>query len=404
MPISDKQLDILAFSRTHYKAIIADGAVRSGKSSTMTVAYIDWAMRDFNNQNFIFLGITISALLRNIIDPYTNMAYAKRRYKMKYLASKGILIVERGNVRNQFILFGADNKRSFEKIQGLTAAGCFVDEVALCERSAVEQALARCSVEGSRFWFNCNPSSPMHWFYLEWILQAKEKSALHIHFKMTDNPSLSDETIKDYETRYTGVFKQRYIDGEWVQAEGLVYPFDKEIYTISAQHVENIIQEQRGIWYVSIDYGISNPFAALLWYVTRDTAYCVDEYYYDGRAKRQLTDAEHYDNVAALIGDRRIEDIIIDPSATSFKVEIDRHDKYTVRNADNDVINGIATTSNYLYNGRVKISEKCKNLLLEMTLYRWDESSPEDRVIKESDHGEDSLRYMCYTVLIEEFE
>lgn len=392
-----------AFPYTKYKALICDGSIRSGKSSKMSVDYVEWGMDNFNGQNFIFLGITISALVRNIIDPLINMTYIKRRYKVKYLASKSVLIVERGNVRNQFFCFGADNTRSYEKIQGLTAAGCFVDEVALCDREAVNQSLARCSVEGSKFWFNCNPASPMHWFYQEWILQAKEKNALHLHFNLQDNPSLSDEIIRDYETRYTGVFKRRYIDGEWVQAEGLVYPIDQDLYTISEEHVENIINEQAGMWYVSIDYGISNPFAALLWYVTRDCAYVVDEYYYDGKKKPQLSDPEHYQNVAALIGDRRIQEIIIDPSATSFKVEIRNNNKYSVLNADNDVINGIATVNTMLTRGRVKVSEKCTNLLREFGLYVWDEDAPEDRVVKENDHALDSLRYQCYTILIDKY-
>lgn len=58
----------------------------------------------------------------------------------------------------------------------MTLAGVFLDEVVLMPRSFVEQACARCSVEGSRLWFSCNPEGPQHWFYQEWILQAEKRN------------------------------------------------------------------------------------------------------------------------------------------------------------------------------------------------------------------------------------
>lgn len=395
--ISDKQKMLLAFPYSRYTSLIADGAIRSGKTSLMMVAFVDDAMRRYNHQRFIILGKTVGSALRNVVEPYMQLSYARKRYGLQYRRGDNRLIVRRGDTENWFDVFGGKDESSYMLIQGFTAAGCLVDEVALCTQSAVNQALARCSVDGSRYWFNCNPDSPEHWFYKDWILRAEEHNALHLHFQLRDNPSLTDSIIERYESQYTGVFRQRYIDGDWVVAEGLVYPFRSEEVTCTE---DEALGDGSGMWYVSIDYGITNPFAALLWRVTRDRAYVVGEYYWDSRERgRRLTDEEHYDGLLRLVGDRHIEDVVIDPSASSFIELINRHGRFDCRGAKNDVIPGISVTSSMLANGDVKVSKTCDNLLREMQLYRWDEKANGDKVVKESDHACDAMRYMCQTVL-----
>lgn len=105
----------------------------------------------------------------------------------------------------------------------MTLAGVLFDEVALMPRSFVEQALARCSVEGATFWFSCNPEHPEHWFYKEWIQKAEERRALYLHFTMQDNPALSPQVIRRYERMYTGRFYERFVLGEWTAPEGQIY-------------------------------------------------------------------------------------------------------------------------------------------------------------------------------------
>lgn len=409
--ISEKQLKILAFPYSRYDAIIMDGAIRSGKTSIGFLAFVDDIMRRYNGQMVIVAGKTVKSAVRNIIVPYKALSYVRKRYDVSFRVSDNILTVTRGNITNYFHVFGGKDERSYELIQGCTAAGAFLDEVALMPRSFVEQALARCSVEGSKLWFNCNPDSPKHWFYEEWILGAKQKNALHIHFELRDNPSLSEKIIKRYEAMYSGVFYDRYIRGLWVVAEGLVYQMDDDSITCTP---EEAVGNGRGAWYISIDYGITNPFAATLWRVTRKRAFAVKEYAFDSRKEgRRLTDEEHYANVAELARyvdedgnerTRNIEAIVIDPSANSFKETISRHGVFDFVNANNDVIAGISTVTTMLDNGFVKISTDCDCFITEKGLYRWDEKSAKDAVIKEHDHMMDQARYMCHTVLRYELE
>lgn len=399
---SKKQLQILAFPNSKYTALICDGAVRSGKTSIMSIAFVIWAMRDFNGRNFAICGKSVKSAVRNIIQPLLQVKWLKQHgYNLKYQVTENCLKVTHKNATNYIYIFGGKDESSYMLIQGLTLAGLLLDEVALMPKSFVDQALARCSVEGSRFWFNCNPDSPQHWFYLEWIQKAKEKNALHLHFLMHDNPSLSDEILLRYESLYSGVFYERYILGRWVVAEGLVYPnFNTDIHVLKGS-----LQGIQGRFYVSIDYGTLNPCSMGLWCVQSNRAIRVKEYYWNGRAtNQQHTDEEYYAALEELTRGYYITKVIIDPSAASFIETIRRHRKFSVWDADNEVINGIRITSSLISGGMILIHESCKDSIREFGLYRWDEKhTGGDKVIKEEDHAMDDIRYFCNTILAREF-
>lgn len=395
--ISEKQKKILAFPYSKYDALICDGAVRSGKTSIMMWAFVDWAMREFDGQRFGICGKTVDSATKNIVVPFISMTLAKERYVMRWRRADKVLEVRRGGATNYFEVFGGKDESSYALIQGRTLAGVLLDEVALMPRSFAEQALTRCSVDGAKMWFSCNPESPQHWFYTEWIKRAEERNALHLHFEMSDNPGLSQKTLERYQAMFAGVFYDRYIRGLWVVAEGLVYQiFDP------AKHVTNELPD-RGRYYISVDYGTLNPFSAGLWCLKDGVATRIREFYYSGRAGRQLTDSEYYEKLEELAGGLPIERIVIDPSAASMITEIIRRDKYPVIKAVNDVIPGISYTAALLQAGRIKIGSLCKDAIREFGLYRWDEDSPTDKVIKEDDHAMDDIRYFCYTILRREF-
>ena len=221
--ISAKQKKILAYPYSKYDALICDGAVRSGKTSIMMWAYVRWAMENFSGQRFGVCSRTVDSCTKNIIVPFTAMSLAKERYIVRWRRGDKVMEVRRGAVTNYFEVFGGKDEASYTLIQGRTLAGVLLDEVVLMPRSFVEQALARCSVDGARLWFSCNPGSPHHWFYQEWIKRSRERNALYLHFEMTDNPGLSKRTLERYENMYAGIFYDRYVRGLWVAAEGIVY-------------------------------------------------------------------------------------------------------------------------------------------------------------------------------------
>lgn len=393
MPISEKQKKILAFPYSRFDSIICDGSVRSGKTSIMTVSFVDWAMENFSNQRFGLCGKTVDSCTKNLVIPYISMAYAKKKYNIRWRRSDKLLEVKRGAVTNWFEVFGGKDESSFMLIQGRTLAGVLLDEVALMPQSFVEQALARCSVDGARMWFSCNPGNPQHWFYINWILRHKEHNALYLHFSMRDNPGLSERTIQRYESMYSGVFYQRYIEGRWVAAEGLVYPmFNADLHLTDEQGGP-------GTYYLSMDYGTINPTAMGLWRLHDGHAIMEREYYHNSReTHQQKTDEEYYQDLDAFIGDTPVQRIIIDPSAASFRECIRRHGQYRVMDADNSVLDGIRFTGTLLSQGKIKIHRSCVNTIAEFGAYLWDDKATEDKVIKDHDHSMDQMRYFCQTL------
>lgn len=372
--------------------IICDGSIRSGKTVSMTVGFVLWAMCSFSGQTFAICGKTIESLRRNIIVHTRewipgDLQITERRSDNKLVVSDGC------GHENTFYLFGGRDESSYTLVQGITLAGALLDEVALMPRSFVEQVMGRCSVEGSKMWFNCNPEGPEHWFYKEWIKKAKEQNMVYIHFTMADNPSLSDRIRKRYESMFTGVFYRRYILGEWCVAEGLIYDFFGD---------DQITDDEpaNGEYYISIDYGTMNPFSAGLWCWDGKTATRIREYYYSGRdSRRQKTDEEYYQELEKLSGDLPIYRVIIDPSAASFIETIRRHGRFSVRKANNDVLYGIRITSRLLKSGRMKIHRRCEDCTREFGLYRWDDKQSIDKPVKENDHAMDDTRYFGATVM-----
>lgn len=396
-PFSRKQKQILTWwlpesGVSDADGIIADGAIRSGKTVCMSLAFIQWSMHSFNGQNFGMCGKTVGSFRRNVLSVLKQMLPA-REYTIRDRRTDNLVVISRGSTENYYYIFGGKDEGSQDLVQGITLAGILLDEIALMPESFVNQATGRCSVDGSKFWCNCNPAGPEHWFKKQWIDERQKRNLLYLHFTMEDNLSLSEQIRARYRAMYTGIFYRRYILGQWCLAEGLVYEFDPE------RHVTHDLPEC-GEWYISCDYGTLNPFSAGLWCVRDGVAVRVAEFYHSGREQqRQLTDEEYYRAIEQLAGDRDIRHIVVDPSAASFIACIRSHKRFSVRKAKNDVMYGIRLTAMMLQAGVIKIGSGCKDAIREFGLYRWDDKGEVDKPVKENDHAMDDIRYFCATVM-----
>lgn len=374
--------------------IIADGAIRSGKTLCMSLSYVLWAMESFNQQNFGMAGKTIGSFRRNVLF-WLKMMLASRGYSVVDHRSDNLIVVSKGTTTNYFYIFGGKDERSQDLIQGITLAGMFFDEVALMPESFVNQATGRCSVTGSKFWFNCNPDNPRHWFKVNWVDKCKEKNIIYLHFTMDDNLSLSEKIKERYRSTYAGVFFKRYILGLWCVAEGLVYSMFSEERHVKKEHMTGALT-----YVVSVDYGTVNPFSAGLWAFDGWHSQREAEVYYDSRKKKKrVDDEEYYKMLKKLIGNRRVECIIVDPSAASFIEVIKKYNEYSVMGANNDVLDGIRVVTTMLNKDMISVHEDCEDNIKEYGLYVWDEEKGDDVVIKENDHSMDDTRYYCYTFL-----
>lgn len=383
------------------EGIIADGSIRSGKTLSMSLSYVMWAMERFDGQNFGMAGKTIQSFRRNVLKDLLPVLVT-RGYRYEDRRGDNKLIIRRGAIENAFYIFGGKDERSQDLVQGITCAGFFFDEVALMPESFVNQATGRCSVTGSKWWFNCNPDSPYHWFKIEWIDRAEEKSLVYLHFTMDDNLSLAEQIKARYRSQYTGVFFKRYILGLWCMAEGIVYDmFDEERHVKPLAAFVGVLTDRKP--FVSIDYGTQNPTAMLLWQKGTDSRwYCIREYYYSGRAQgRQKTDAEYADDLVKWLDGTEPKALIVDPSAASFIAEL-RKRGFHVLKADNDVLDGIRLVGTLLNRDRIIFSDSCTSTIKEFGTYVWDDKAAargEDRPVKTNDHAMDAARYFCSTVI-----
>lgn len=411
-PFSKKQLQVLTWwlpsSPVHDRdTIIADGSIRAGKTISMSLSYVQWSMHTFNGQNFGMAGKTIGSFRRNVLNPLKRMLKALK-YKVTEHRADNMIEIKIGKTVNFYYIFGGKDESSQDLIQGITLAGMLFDEVALMPQSFVNQATARCSVEGSKMWFNCNPEGPYHWFYEEYIVKpgksdeenkrALNKNAVYLHFTMDDNLSLS-EAIKDrYKSRYSGIFYKRFILGLWAMAAGAIYDMFGE-----DKHVIKEIPDQFEKLWVACDYGAGNPTVFLLQGMKNSVYYTIREYYYDSKNDDRLSkaDIEYAEDLDLFLNEN--EDIvqgqdipiIVDPSAKNFINQL-RKDGFTVFKAKNDVIDGIMYVASMMASGRFYIHETCKVTIRQIASYIWDtkaQDKGEDKPVKKDDHSVDACRY-----------
>jgi PBSX family phage terminase large subunit len=405
-PFSIKQKMILTWwikgvSPYADKAVfICDGAVRSGKTLLMSLSYVLWVMDTFQFERCGMAGKTIGSFRRNVLFTL-KIILRLRGYKVQEHRTESYITISRGGVENYFFIFGGKDEASQDLVQGFTSCGFFFDEVALMPESFVNQAVARCSVEGRKLWFNCNPDGPFHWFKLEWIDNVEEKNGWRLRFSLEDNPSLSPETIRFYRSMFKGVFFKRFILGLWVVAEGVIYDMFSELNEYEdGEGPDYSLYHRR---YFSIDYGTTNPCVFLEIVEQGGIYYQENERYYDSKKEgRQKDDSEHVDDLLEFIADKPYAACMVDPSAASFKVTA-RRKGIRIKDADNDVLDGIRLVASLFALARYKINkQKCPMTRQELGSYIWDDKARlrgVEQPKKENDHAMDAMRYFCKTVV-----
>lgn len=401
--------------------IICDGSIRSGKTTVMSLSFVMWAMETFNGENFALCGKTIQSLRRNVIKQL-KLVLKSRGYDVIEHRSENSMTIRLGDVENEFYLFGGKDEGSQDLIQGITLAGVFFDEVALMPESFVNQATGRCSVEGSKFWFNCNPEGPDHFFKTEWIDKLTEKNLIRIHFTMRDNPSLAMHIIERYERMYRGVFFDRFILGLWVLASGIIFRYFAEDDSAYLYTDDELFDEKGKLKVpfskitMGIDFGGngSKTTFCLMGYINRYHDFRLMEE--DGLPLTEDIDSkaicdkfvEFYQKAIQKYG--RIDWIFPDSASTTMINSLRtaaRDAGLPYKNIKGCRKNEIADrpkTIDLLFNsGRLKINERCTQVRKAIASLRWDEDHPdipEDKNIGNCNDWWDAFNY-CLLDFIE---
>lgn len=406
---SHKQLKILSWWMpgspvADMDGVICDGAIRSGKTTSFGLSFIEWTFEMFpSGQNFIMSGKTVGSFRRNMLS-WLLPSLEHMGFYVNYKRTENMIEIANYGKSHTYYVFGGRDESSQDLVQGVTAAGALFDEVVLMPESFVNQAAGRCSVDGAKLWFNCNPGSPVHWFKLEWLDKCVEKKLFHLHFTMVDNPGLSESRREYYRNLYVGarVFFKRYILGLWVMAEGAIYDCFNDDENLYDEIPYRLAVFDRGAHDIAIDYGTQNATVFLHIIDDGETVWVDNEYYHSGRSTgMQKTNRQYADDLKDFASDLPIGQLILDPAAASFKVEL-QNDGWSVLQAENDVLPGIERTASFIARRIIKINRRCVNLIREIQGYSWDTKRTEkgdEQPVKKDDHGCDALRYYVYTKL-----
>lgn len=395
--------------------IICDGSIRSGKTMIGSMSYIMWLMYNFENQNFGLAGKSLDSLRRNLWVPLQQwfLDIGIKVVRLRDTASGYILrySYDGKQIENYIYLFGGKDEGSAAFVQGLTAAGFFFDECALMPESFVNQAVARCSVEDAKIWFNCNPEGPFHWFKTKWVDRIEERNGVRIHFKMEDNPSLSERTLERYRNQWDGVFYQRFVLGEWVAAEGAIYPKftnnqDRYIIKDVKQWLSDNDKKIIAV-YIGIDWGhnkSANTAVAVGITENYQDVIVIDEWY-----STELLDPEQlYKHHTSFISD-------IVKNHGYLTVFADNAEMMLVRGLKNscgkegirasvqacikyEIVDRIVIENTLFAQERIKINAKCTKVIDGFRGALWDEKSKKDIRLDDGTSNIDSLDAFEYAI------
>lgn len=391
---SPKQRSFMRHSTAFFN--LAHGAVRAGKTHAALIAFSRYCVEGPPGRLAVF-GKTERTIRENVVYPLID---GLPKGAVRHVQGSGEVYIFGRACR----LFGASDARAVEKVQGSTLSGGYMNEATLYPEDLFNMAISRSlTIPDARWFADCNPDSPYHWLYRNFITAGHHKAYFKDWpFRVTDNPILPAANVEMLKTFYGGpgtLFYRRYINGEWVQAEGAVYDmFDSSV------HVVSVLPESFERYVVGVDYGTANATVFLLLGKAGRNWYVVSEWRHDSRkAGSQKTDADYSADFASWLSREGVvpSAIEVDPSAASFKAQLRRDGVRKLSDANNDVIDGIRTVSTALSSGRLFVHESCENLVAEMSAYRWDEKAQEkgeDKPVKEADHGPDALRYAVMRV------
>jgi PBSX family phage terminase large subunit len=398
LPLSETQLRSVVESTARIN--VWHGSIRSGKTIASLLRWLIFVGTQAPaHGELVIVGKTRETIERNVLTPLQDATLFGPIARLVTHTTGANTCMILGRVVH---LIGANDAKAEGKLRGLTCAGVYVDEATLLPEAFWNQLLGRCSVEGARIFATTNPDSPAHWLRRN-FLQRGGLDLRQFPFRLADNPSLTKTYVDAISTEYVGLWYRRFILGEWVAAEGAIFDMWDE-----DRHVVDGDLPLIGRWWVGIDYGTTNPFAAILLGLAGDgVVYAADEYRYDSTAaRRQLTDSEYSTNLRAWLQRAKVELgadpewIYVDPSAASFKTQLRRDAIDGVRDGDNDVLDGIRLMSSALANGRHKVHRRCPGLIEEIPGYVWDPKATADGVdkpLKTGDHSIDADRYGLQT-------
>lgn len=386
------------------KVCIWDGSVRSGKTIGSLIAWCIFVTKAPRGGELVIVGRTRESIARNVFGPLTDPDITGDL--SRYITYTPGAPTAKMFGRTVHVL-GASDVRSEAVLRGLTVAGAYVDEATLVAEPFWVQLLARMSVLGAQIFATTNPDSPTHYLHRTVIKKIEELGYKRFKFQLADNEHLmrtNPQYVEQLALEYSGLWRRRFIDGDWVQAEGAIYDmWDEEQMVVPDEQLPTIGQ----VLMVGVDFGTTHP--------TRAYAVGIGPRL-DGEGSCLYTLSEFAPKSGLTIGvqSRELQDwlqqvsdrwgrpawVAVDPAAAHFRVQLFEDGVGNLMPAHNSVNAGILTVGALLATGQLKVSSSCVELIDKIPGYLWDQSASkrgDTAPVKENDDELDAWRYAVYS-------
>lgn len=395
---TQKQLDLLRiWQNNELKRInILDGSVRSGKTWISLVLWAFWVSTMPKDATFLMAAKTLTSLKRNCLDLLEDLV-GRKNFSYSQSKKEGQLF------GRKLYLEGANDARAENKIRGMTLTGAYCDEITLLTKDFFEMLLSRLSEPNAKLIGTTNPDSPYHWLATDYIARQEEIDLLLLKFLIDDNTFLDAHYVENIKREYTGVFYERFIKGEWVAAEGVIY----EQFANNSE--DFIIDNIPDVPYatIGVDFGgniSANAFICNGYTKGFREVITLDEVY----IKKSITPDKLYDSFILFVERLKAKGIPVfeaycDSAETTLihglKAACAKHGlMIDIKNArKGPIVDRIRFYTTIMAQGRYKVHKDCKHLISALSSAVWDEKQLKDTRLDNGVLNVDSLDALEYS-------
>ena len=392
-------------SKAKYRAII--GGYGCGKTTTGVMEAIIQSLLYPNNLGLI--GRADAVRLRLTTMEVLNELLPSRLVVERNEHLRMITLINGSRIIYTGLLEAYD---SIEKIKSLNLGWFYIDQAEEIDENVfieLKNRLRR-TPSGRCAWITANPRGK-NWIYKYFVskeaLSPKDNPEDWQYWKVSsyENKYLPQDYIEELEKLPEHLYKV-YVLGEFEGFKDNVFNVNWDDVIVNYQDFEDTVKNigwgDKAFFIAGIDYGFRNPTAILFIVLNHSGIWVFDEIY---RSEMTIEDmVQAIKEKEELWGVKFI--YVIDPATkqrsalggTSILDELSLY--FQVIPGNNEIKISIARIQSLFNQGKIKITNNCKNLIKELKEYSWKEEADEwqgktqEKIsTSKADHAVDALRY-----------
>ena len=388
VPMLPKQLDFLQSTE---RELLYSGALGAGKTRALCWMNVirashPGAVELLTRKHNVTLKRTT---LRTLLKPDGNLPPVLQPGTYRHNRSEQRIEIIGGG---EILYFGLDDPA---KIGSTPATGAGVDEAVELDEAdwSALRGRIRVKLDGlpNQLYGACNPGPPTHFLADRFGLAVGKEAKPDCKAITTCTPEnflLPKTYVHDIST-FVGVARQRFYEGLWVAAEGLVFP----------QLLDCFIPDQKpphGYNVGGVDFGWRNPFAALGGTIYPSEGGKPILYIWFEEYGAEVPIQEHAITMGRGFPD---EDCVwyCDPEDPEAIRDLRKYG-CTAKKAWKKIVYGIDAVNELTRNDQLFISDRCEKTKAEAGVYCYNEDDEKEKPVDKFNHAMDALRYLCAAV------